>query len=254
MPQFNFGSGLLFAPPISGVGPAFAFGTLQDVAVEMDRESKTMYGSNDHPDIAAFGKSKTTVKAKFGQVSGSMYNALFYGGTASAGMVMFQQAEAQTIPSAGAYTVNATYASGSGILAASATDLAVRYAVSGAALVNSGATAPAQGQYQVSNGVYTFAAADAGAPVLLTYTYRTTAAGTGTTYTRNQQVMGTSIYFSLFLTKSFNGLQSNMKFFRAMCTKLAEQTKNDDFMVPEMDFTIFADPANRVFERYDATA
>jgi len=254
MANFRFGSGLLFATPLSGSGPAFTFGTLQDASVDFESDEKMLYGSNDFPDIAANGRSKASVKAKFGLVSGGLFNALYYGGTPSAGMMMLQLNEAQSVPASSPYTVTATYASGTGILANSATDLSVSYAATGTPLQNIGTGTPAQGQYTVSNGVYTFAAADSGAALILRYYYRTTTATSGTTYSRNQQLIGTTPFFSLFLYNAFGGLQSNMKFFRVKAKKLAMQTKNDDFMVPEMDFTILADPLGRVFESYEAVS
>ena len=72
-------------------------------------------------------------------------------------------AEAQTVP-ANPYQITATQPYG-----AWGADAGVTYAT-GAALTKV-ATAPAQGQYSVSNGVYTFAATDAGASVLLSYGY-----------------------------------------------------------------------------------
>lgn len=255
MPQFNFGSGLLFVTPINGVGPAFSFGTLQDVSVDLMSDTKKLYGSYDYPDVVVNGKGSATIKAKFGQVSGSLFNTLFFNGTASAGMMLLQLAEPQTVPAApvnGAYTVTATYASGNGILANSVTDLAVRYAASGYPLTNSGAVAPAQGQYQFSNGNYTLSDADKGVQLILSYYYRTTTAASGTTFSRNQQLMGTTNFFSMFLSNSLNGVQSNMKFFRVKSSKLSRQTKNDDFTIPEMDFEAFNDPLGRVFEEYDA--
>lgn len=72
-------------------------------------------------------------------------------------------AEAQTVPGSAPYTVNATNA------ATFAFDQGVTYA-NGTPLTLVAAN-PAHGQYSVANGVYTFAAADAHAAVLLAYAY-----------------------------------------------------------------------------------
>lgn len=71
--------------------------------------------------------------------------------------------EAQTIPSGAPYTLTtATYWS--------AGDRGVTFASNGAALTAVTGT-PTTGQYSVSGSVYTFAAADAGKPVLISYSY-----------------------------------------------------------------------------------
>lgn len=73
--------------------------------------------------------------------------------------------EAQTVPAASPYQIAALQTYGP-----FASDLGVTYAASGVALAPVSA-APAAGQYAVSGGVYTFAAADAGKAVALSYGY-----------------------------------------------------------------------------------
>lgn len=243
MALYRFGSGLLFARPISGVGASYTFGTLQDVSVDMSNDIKTMYGSYDTPDIAALGKLKVDLKAKFGVIDSNMFNALYYAATPSSGMKMFVNNEAQTIAAGG--TVTATNPTGF-------QDISVMYAASGVPFLNIGSGTPTEGQYTVSNqGVYTFAAADDSAPVLLNYTYTTSTATSGTTFQRRARLMGGTQFFSLFLYNSFNGVQCNMEFYRVLASKLSQATKNDDFTVPEMDFTVFNSPSNQVYTIYD---
>jgi hypothetical protein len=73
--------------------------------------------------------------------------------------------ETQTIPAASPWRASALAPYG-----AWASDFGVVYAESGAPL-SAVAAAPAAGEYAVADGVYTFAAADAGASVLLSYGY-----------------------------------------------------------------------------------
>ena len=75
------------------------------------------------------------------------------------------QSEAQTVPASAPYQVSALAPFGSWAL-----DLGVVYASTGAAL-SPVAIGPAVGQYAVSNGVYAFAAADAGQGMLISYGY-----------------------------------------------------------------------------------
>jgi hypothetical protein len=72
--------------------------------------------------------------------------------------------EAQTVPSVSPYTVAVTQPFGLW-----ATDVGVSYATGVAFTAVPGI--PAQGQYSVANGIYTFAAADAGAAISISYGY-----------------------------------------------------------------------------------
>lgn len=86
----------------------------------------------------------------------------------TAGFVV--QNEAQTVPASGSHAVAVNAPLGGW-----GADQGVIYASGGAlALV---ASNPAQGQYAVNNGVYTFAAADANAQVLISYSYVPTDVG-----------------------------------------------------------------------------
>jgi len=81
----------------------------------------------------------------------------------TAGFVV--QNEAQTVPSSGSYTVAVNAPNGNW-----AVDQGVTYASSGTALAPV-ASSPAQGQYSVSAGVYTFNSADSAQAVLISYSY-----------------------------------------------------------------------------------
>jgi hypothetical protein len=88
----------------------------------------------------------------------------------TAGYTIPVPSEAQTVPASGPYTIaatnGATFYSDQGVMLADGTPLA-----------SSGASAPGPGQYQppqagvLPSGLYTFNAAQAGAAVLLSYTY-----------------------------------------------------------------------------------
>jgi hypothetical protein len=74
------------------------------------------------------------------------------------------QGEPQSVPNSGSYAITVNQPNGPW-----AVDQGVTYA-NGTSLLAVG-SAPAQGQYSVAAGVYTFNAADAGAPVLISYSY-----------------------------------------------------------------------------------
>jgi hypothetical protein len=81
----------------------------------------------------------------------------------TAGFVV--QNEAQTVPASSVYSVAVNAPNGNW-----AVDQGVTYASSGTALTPV-ASAPAQGQYSVAAGLYTFNAADASQAVLISYSY-----------------------------------------------------------------------------------
>ena len=108
------------------------------------------------------------------------------------------------------------------------------------------ASGPALGQYSVSGGVYTFSSADAGANVLISYTY--TAATTGESIAVNSQLIGPSVTFSanLFASDPTTGKQFSVWLYNCVAEKLSFGTKIEDFLVPELDFQCFANAAGQV--------
>ena len=121
-------------------------------------------------------------------------------------------------------------------------DLGVEYAASGVPfqLVPS---APTVGQYAVSSaGVYTFAAADAAAIVVLCYSYKTTG---GLTLSVPTLVQQEAPYFEVVLfNPQDTGYQK--KFFKCSASKLNQQFKQADIMIPELDISVL-DPGTGVF-------
>ena len=130
----------------------------------------------------ARGTGKITGKARFARILGLMYSDLFWGLQATQNQLTAAQNEAQTVPSSpGPCTITVANAANYN------DDLGVYYTAGGA---NAGigttsgvfqrVSAPSQaGQYSVNfaTGVYTFASADATAPVLISYTYNVTGTG-----------------------------------------------------------------------------
>jgi hypothetical protein len=164
----SFGSGLLFATNTAANSTPVQFGTLQDVSLDVSRTLKELYGQGQFPVAIGAAQMKITGKAKFAQVNGRLYNDLFYGGTTSVGQTLMAYNEAGTVPASTTYIVtvvnSATWVEDQGVLY-SATGLPFKKV----------ASAPTLGQYSVAAGVYTFAAADASAPVLISYTGNTIA-------------------------------------------------------------------------------
>src|SRR5438270_4281365 len=173
--QLAFGAGALWGNHTdvtgSGIGPD-QFGILQDVQIDWDWSTKELWGQFQFPLDIARGQGKIAGKAKFARIFGAIYGDLFFGQTPAAGQLPIAENEAATVPASTPYTVTVANA------ANFADDLGVFYA-SGASAGNrfTRVTTPsAAGQYSVNlaTGIYTFAAADAGAALLLSYLYNST--------------------------------------------------------------------------------
>lgn len=242
--QYTFGSGFLFATrtDIATQTPQL-FGTIQDVSVEFSSSSKELYGPYQFPLAVARGKSKIACKAKMGQMSGLLFNSLFFGGTIVGGETLTAVSEAGSVPASSTYTVTVSNSSHF------VTDLGVYYASTGLPfkLV---ASVSAVGQYSVSSGVYTFYSGDASVAVLISYQYSASAAGQKLTLTNPSLGANPVFQVALFTQATLvSGVQnSTLNLHACISDKLSIATKLDDWMIPEFDFSAFADASNTVFD------
>jgi hypothetical protein len=239
MTQYAFGVGALIAlrTDTAAATPA-QFGTLQEVQLDMSFTVKELTGQFQAPAALARGGLKITGKAKAARVSAANFNNIFFGQTVTTGNTLTQLNEAATVPTGSTHTVT------TGNHATFVADLGVAYAATGAMLtpVTSG---PAAGQYSINSntGVYTFAAGDANAAVLLTYSYTTTA---GTSLALSNQLMGSAPTFQLVLNEQYQGKTLNLQLNSVLSPKLSLAFKNEDFMIPEFDFQAAADAAGNI--------
>lgn len=95
--------------------------------------------------------------------------------------------------------------------------------------------------------VYQFAAADAGKTVFVSYAYTATSTVAKSSIVSNIQ-MGNAPSFRCDLSDGYSGSQTSLSLFKCISTKLMFATKQDDFMIPELDFSAFADSAARVLQ------
>ncbi|MDG3442443.1 hypothetical protein [Nitrospirillum amazonense] len=238
MPQYSFGAGSLFGTPV-GVANAtpVQFGTLQSVSVDIDFTLKELYGQNQFPEVVARGQAKIQGKAKAGRIQGSVFNSLFFSGTSTTGQQLVALNEVAAVPASTPWTV--TVANSTTFQA----DQGVVFAATGVPLVRV-ASAPTTGQYAVAAGVYTFAAADTGAGLLISYSYTSATGGTVTTI--SNQLQGVAPTFSMVLTTPFAGQTLTLSLNACTSSKLQLATKQGDFMQPEMDFMAYADASGTV--------
>lgn len=241
--QFAFGAGIVFATQLTdATGAAIALptpvelGVLQEVSVDISWDTKTLYGNKQFPVDAGRGKGKVGGKAKVAQLSGALMNNLVFGQGLTTGMLAYQY---DTTGTTIATSVTPTIP-GSGTWAG---DMGVKDANGNP--MKRVASAPATGQYSVSAGVYTFAAADVGKIAYISYQYAQTT--TGNRIDVLNLPMGYAPSFTLDLMQPKNGQQLGLRLYKCIGSKFSMSTKQDDYMVPEFDFEGFADSMGRVF-------
>jgi hypothetical protein len=241
--MFVFGSGALMATPLfDATGAAIVnptpieFGTLQDVSLDVSFDTKMLYGNLQFPVAVGRGKGKVAGKAKAGKINGLLLNSVVFGQTLTSGIisdvydttgVVIAATVTPTVPNAGTWT----------------RDLGVRDA--NGITMSRVASAPATGQYSVSAGVYTFAAADAGKTAFISFQYTATST-TAAKFDILNLPMGYAPSFSVDFYLPFGGKSLVITATNAIANKLGMATKQDDFMVPEIDFDCFADNTGRI--------
>lgn len=250
--MYNFGVGKLIAVPtnmadgsvIANPTPVI-MGTMQDVSVDMSVEVKTLYGGQRYPIAVGQGKGKISVKAKYAEITAAILGQLFYGKSAAAGVKAAVFDFAAAIPAASPYTVTVAPPNSGTFLA----DLGVVRADVASPLgqqMTRVASAPAAGQYSVNaSGQYTFAAADQGKAILISYEYSAPSAS-GQVFNLTNDVMGYTPSFSLLLQNGYDGKNLVMKLNRCVSGKLNVPFKNDDFAVYDFDAEAFADASGNL--------
>jgi len=241
--QYGFGSGSLWAIPtytLAGVAitaptPA-PFAGLQEGSVEFSGNVKELYGQYQFPLITMPGHKKITGKSKFGQISASALNIVF-GETPATGEIKVIKDEAGLIPTTPFAVTVANSATWT-------VDLGVFFTLTGLPLTRV-AAAPTTGKYSVAAGVYTFAAADTGLAVKISYAY-TAAAAPGQVITINNNLLGQALFFKAVLNMIVQGRGMTLTLNKCISNKLVVGTKSEDFTIPEIDFAAMADDSNVV--------
>lgn len=214
-------------------------GYANDLTLDLSFTTKDLYGQDQLPLQSARATTKLTGKAKAAVVSGLAMNTVFFGQTFTTGTEAFDFQEAGTIPGSGPYTVQVTNH------ATFSKDLGVLYATTLLPLVKV-ASGPTVGQYSVSAGVYTFAAADTGLNVLISYT--NTVSASGQTLSVTNQLIGTTPTFQMDYATSNLGQTLIVRAYACIGAKLAMAFKLEDFMMPEFDFSIYANASGKAFD------
>lgn len=240
MAQYAFGSGALWGTATATNPTPSRFGGLQECSIDFSANVKELYGQYQFPLTVARGTVKVAGKAKFGQIQGRIFNDLFFSGTSSTGQILVSDNEEGLIPASSSYVVTVANSTTWTV------DLGVRYAATGIPMTRV-ASAPTIGQYTVAAGVYTFATADASTAVQISYEY--TQSTSGQTITVSNQLLGVAPVFQPVMKQVYTNpagvsQQFVMSMAAATSSKLSFDTKLEDFMQPELDFSCFCNSAN----------
>lgn len=234
--MFEFGLGAMFSR--NSDGTSVEFGTLQGCDFTFSFDKKELFGRKQVAVKVVRGKGKAEGKASFAEIRASALNQIL-GGQISNGRVTVAEPVVTTVPATAPYTITIT-PPGSGTFGR----LLAVYDVSDPLTkkemqrVTSSANA---GQYTVAAAVMTFTAADAGKRIQYQYDYTTT---TGKTITLTNNMMGTAPIFEIEMYTTLDGKNITLLLNACTTNKLGFNFKQEDFLIPDFDFSAFADSAD----------
>ncbi|QBQ98171.1 hypothetical protein [Paraburkholderia pallida] len=236
--NWHFGAGYLYFRS-AGAAP-IRVATLQGIDVDISASQKDLMGANQFAEASVRAGMKITGKVQTGRFDGRIISQLFLGasraaGNVDTGLLIPVTDRAMQIPEGGMLELElgtATFDS----------DLGVIDAATGAAYVWVDKD-PAVGEYSVDphDGLYVFAEAEVGKRVLLSYVKADPSSGQTTTITND--VMGEGPTFEMV---SFDGKGLFIQLYACQFNKLSLQRKNEDFLIPNLEFGAVADDARGI--------
>lgn len=239
--MINFGAGqLLIVPPGANPTP-IQFGVLQDVSLGLKYTKKKLYGAYQFPVDQARAQAELSGKIKSAEINGALLSSILTGSTLSTGQIAGAINEAGLIPATPfQITVanSATFSSDGGVV-----DLTSGLTMT---LVASG---PTTGQYTVAAGIYTFATADTGHSVLISYSYTL---ATGKTVKLTNQLMGSGTTYVMRLFNTFRAKNIGYTLYAVTIDALDFPLKNEDYTITDTEYEAFADSSTRVIDLYTA--
>lgn len=246
--MYTFGSGTLIAKrtDLANKPPAL-LGVLQDVSVDMDQSLKSLMGQYKVAIDIAPAELKIMGKAKFARIQASTFDNLILGsGLAGDGVGGFSTGAGTNVSIAENQTSSGTTFTVTNGGANFVEDLGLFYASSGIQLTPV-ASSPGVGQYSVtSTGGYTVADSS-GTKYQVFYDYKVSNLNQ---ITLTNQFMGTGPVFEVILSTVYAvaGVNKtfNLKLNACRSSKLSMPLKNQDYMIPELDFQAFADQNNGI--------
>jgi hypothetical protein len=244
VPQGLFGPGILWATrtDLATQGP-FNIGYINEFSYDFSFETKELYGQNQVALLAARGTAKSTGKMKAATVSGQNLNTTLIGGTWNVGTQYDVTITAATAIPSSPFQITPTIPN-SGTWNQ---DLGVTNAATGVPLILVTGT-PGTGQYAVAAGVYTFSTADhsSGISVIISCAYTYTVGATGQSMIIPNNPIGFTPTFQIDYKTALYGATYYLRLFACIGSKTGFAHKLNDYMMPEYDFSFFANQAQQV--------
>lgn len=234
--MYEFGLGSLFSN--NSDGTSVEFGDLQNCDFSVSFDKKELYGRKQAPVKVARGKGKYEGKAGFANIRAAALNQIL-GGTISTGQLKVAEPTNATVPAATPFTITIS-PPGTGTFG----KILAVYDVSDPTVkkpMTKVASAPITGQYSISAGVLTFAAADLSKKIQYVYDYNLT---TGNTITLTNNNMGTAPVFQIEMYNTLDGKNLTLLLNACTTTKFGLNFKQEDFTIPDFDFSAFADSSD----------
>lgn len=223
-------------------------GYAQELSIDFNANIKELVGQNQYPLDVARGITKIQWKIKAAVLSGIAFNNVFFGSSFTTGSFKVNIDPAAAIPGSPFQitVVNAATYENTGIYSVAGGDLGVTFQATGLPLTKV-ASAPATKQYSVNaaTGVYTFAAADTGLSVIITYRSTTVA---GQTLNVTNQLLGFTPIVQIDYYTTRNNSPFLVRMPQATANKITLATKLEDFLMPEFDGGAFANASGVAVE------
>lgn len=244
--QIVFGLGSLFVK--DSLGNSAKIATIKQFGVNFSEDDVELTAGAKFPIDQRSGPAKAEGKIKVAAYEPMFGHLVMAGSTLEAGYEALADEEPATIPATpGPYTVTVSHA------ADFVRHWAVRFAgKAGRPMTRVFTGVPTAGQYSVveATGVYTFAAADQGKPILISYQHKVTASGQ--TLVITNAPMGTGTTCSLLGYREDEGKVLGYYFPTARVKGLNAQFEAGKHMEPEHDWKAFAEPGQTVCRLYTA--
>lgn len=235
LPGIQFGAGIIFATPSAGNLPIDPTpqqaGIIQDLSVDISGDIKSLFGQYQWPVDSAIGKREIKGTFNFAQITNQFLNQLFFADVITPGTIATAYQEGPTVIPTTPYEITVTHS------ATFVVDQGVINTTTGVGMIQV-ASGPITGQYSVAAGVYTFAAADAGTHVLISYGW--TAASVGSTLTTANHVMGWGPVVNMTIPFLYESANFAMNLPNARLGKISIKTKLDDYAMMSTEFAAFA--------------
>lgn len=235
--NWHFGAGRLIYRTQTGTPVPVA--TLQEVDVDISATTKDLIGENQYPEASVRAGMKISGKVQTGRFDGRVISNLYLGaseeaGTIAKGLLVAADREPYTVDQDGTVALNLGEAQFD-------TDLGVIDVATGGAFKWVAAN-PAAGEYTYdANGMYAFDEGSAGRRVMISFVK--SVAGQGETTTITNDLMGEGPTFEMI---SFDKKGLYLQLYCCQFSKLSLQRKNEDFLIPNLEFSAYADDVRGV--------